>query len=90
MKYKQELIDEVEEAVYGLIHHNKNIKWSAVIPIDLVEQLLKVKGYEMNKDRYETNGYQVDFFCYFEKEGHKNIQYSGDLWYTGSYLGFEE
>ena len=51
-------------------------------PINKAIQHMRDLGYKVNQD---INGYCVDFWIYFTKEGAPSFTLSGDLWYADTY-----
>lgn len=70
----EELIDSI---VYG---HEYKVDLKGLAP-NLAVEYLETLGYE--KGEMETNGWQVDFWVSFTKDGATTLEFSGD-WYYGT------
>lgn len=69
----------IEEQIDQFIKSGKKILDLPMMPVKEIERLLKALGYkwrELTGD--EINGWSVDFWYYFDKEG------AGSLCFTGS------
>ena len=68
-------IDSGEERAIGL---------GDFIPWPLFVKCLKESGWLEDNDKYDTNGWQCDFWSFWESPSGKNVEISGSLWY-GNY-----
>lgn len=77
--YKNKIKELVKESIEALISGElKEIK-DIDAPFSTVEKILSAKGY--NREDVETNGWQVDFWVEFTKDGEPTISVSGGMWY---------
>lgn len=56
-------------------------------PIDDIKTDLEKLGFEMEKSDENTNGWQVDFFYYFNHSVYGKYLLHGSLWYGDFKLG---
>lgn len=75
---KQSLTEEMLEQV---INSYDNFSFDVCYTIEDVFSYLEKAGWE-RKWNYESNGYQVDWWEDFTKDGHK-LELAGCMWYGG-------
>jgi len=76
-----ELIDAVAQVMSD--DYSEDIYNFKMQPIDSIIETLTKLGFEVEKDKIDTNGWQVDFWMYCFKDG---VKYLIDgSWYYGDY-----
>ncbi len=62
-----------------------------IVPVMEIDTFLESFGYEMRDlDHDNINGFDVDFWYYWDKEDCPSICYHGSLWYSNCKLEIEE
>lgn len=59
------------------------------LPVDEYTEFLETKGYELDNDPIETNGWQVDFWIQYTHPELKTIHIEGSLFHGGNKWYYE-
>jgi len=72
------------------ISGEKELKLDYTLPLIDFEELIKSLGFKEDRDNFDTNGWEIDFWYYFEHPSYGNFCLSGSFWYGNFTITKEE
>ena len=76
------MIEEHKKEILDFLKNRETQSLSIpMIPINNIKNFLGELGYDTQTSSDDTNGWQVDFWYYFNKPGEEELCLSGSLWY---------
>lgn len=80
--------EQIKQTIEQFLRSNEKSISVPMYPITKYKEILEELGF-IDLEQYDTNGYQVDFWDCYDKDG---IRYclSGDLWYRETWTFSKE